>query len=88
MTTLSGTIGTGNIGTSNIAGVATAISLGGPGAIFWMWLTAIIGMTTKFAECTPALAFREKLPDGTMMGGPFYYLETFYYLLVTCRIHQ
>jgi AGCS family alanine or glycine:cation symporter len=54
MTTLSGTIGTGNI-----AGVATAISLGGPGAIFWMWLTAIVGMATKFAECTLALAFRE-----------------------------
>ncbi|MEA3324578.1 MAG: sodium:alanine symporter family protein [Euryarchaeota archaeon] len=70
MTTLSGTIGTGNI-----AGVATAISLGGPGAIFWMWLTAILGMATKFAECTLALAFREKLPDGTMIGGPFYYLE-------------
>ncbi len=70
MTTLSGTIGTGNI-----AGVATAISLGGPGAIFWMWLTAILGMATKFAECTLALHFREELPDGTMIGGPFYYLE-------------
>ena len=70
MTTLSGTIGTGNI-----AGVATAISLGGPGAIFWMWLTAIVGMATKFVECTLALHFREKLPDGTMIGGPFHYLE-------------
>ena len=70
MTTLSGTLGTGNI-----AGVATAISLGGPGAIFWMWLTAIVGMATKFTECTLALAFREKLPDGTMIGGPFHYLE-------------
>jgi AGCS family alanine or glycine:cation symporter len=70
MTTLSGTIGTGNI-----AGVATAISLGGPGAIFWMWLTAIVGMATKFAECALALHFREELPDGTMIGGPFYYLE-------------
>ncbi len=70
MTTLSGTIGTGNI-----AGVATAISLGGPGAIFWMWLTAIVGMATKFAECTLSLHFRKKLPDGTMIGGPFYYLE-------------
>ena len=70
MTTLSGTIGTGNI-----AGVATAISLGGPGAIFWMWLTAILGMATKFVECTLALHFREKLPDGTMIGGPFHYLE-------------
>jgi len=70
MTTLSGTIGTGNI-----AGVATAISLGGPGALFWMWLTAIVGMATKFVECTLALHFREELPDGTMIGGPFYYLE-------------
>jgi len=70
MTTLSGTIGTGNI-----AGVATAISLGGPGALFWMWLTAIVGMATKFVECTLSVHFREELPDGTMIGGPFYYLE-------------
>ncbi len=70
MTTLSGTIGTGNI-----AGVATAISLGGPGALFWMWLTAVVGMATKFVESTLALHFREELPDGTMIGGPFYYLE-------------
>lgn len=70
MTTLSGTIGTGNI-----AGVATAISLGGPGALLWMWLTAIVGMATKFVECTLALHFRQELPDGTMIGGPFYYLE-------------
>jgi len=55
MTTLSGTLGTGNI-----TGVATAISLGGPGAIFWMWLTAILGMATKFVECTLALAFQER----------------------------
>jgi len=70
MATLSGTIGTGNI-----AGVATAISLGGPGALFWMWLTAVVGMATKFVECTLALHFRDELPDGTMIGGPFYYLE-------------
>ncbi len=70
MTTLSGTIGTGNI-----AGVATAISMGGPGALFWMWLTAVVGMATKFVECTLALHFRDELPDGTMIGGPFYYLE-------------
>ncbi|MBW6518307.1 MAG: sodium:alanine symporter family protein [ANME-2 cluster archaeon] len=70
MTTLSGTIGTGNI-----AGVATAISLGGPGALFWMWITALVGMATKFVECTLSLHFREELPDGTMIGGPFYYLE-------------
>jgi AGCS family alanine or glycine:cation symporter len=70
MTSLSGAIGTGNI-----AGVATAISLGGPGALFWMWLTALVGMATMFAESTLALHFREELPDGTMIGGPFYYLE-------------
>jgi AGCS family alanine or glycine:cation symporter len=70
MTTLSGTIGTGNI-----AGVAVAISLGGPGALFWMWVTAVVGMVTKFVESTLALHFREELPDGTMIGGPFYYLE-------------
>lgn len=70
MATLSGTIGTGNI-----AGVATAISMGGPGALFWMWLTAVVGMATKFVECTLALHFRDELPDGTMIGGPFYYLE-------------
>lgn len=70
MTTLSGTIGTGNI-----AGVATAISLGGPGALFWMWITALVGMATKFVECTLSLHFRDELPDGTMIGGPFYYLE-------------
>ncbi|MCL7413036.1 MAG: sodium:alanine symporter family protein [ANME-2 cluster archaeon] len=70
MTTISGTIGTGNI-----AGVATAISLGGPGALFWMWITALVGMATKFVECTLSLHFRDELPDGTMIGGPFYYLE-------------
>ncbi len=70
MTTLSGTIGTGNI-----AGVATAIALGGPGALFWMWMTAVVGTATKFVECTLSLHFREELPDGTMIGGPFYYLE-------------
>jgi AGCS family alanine or glycine:cation symporter len=70
MTSLSGAIGTGNI-----AGVATAISLGGPGALFWMWLTALVGMATTFVEATLALHFRKELPDGTMIGGPFYYLE-------------
>ncbi|MBN1762778.1 MAG: sodium:alanine symporter family protein [Methanomicrobia archaeon] len=70
MTSLSGAIGTGNI-----AGVATAISLGGPGALFWMWLTALVGMATTFVEATLAIHFREELPDGTMIGGPFYYLE-------------
>ena len=68
-TALSATVGTGNI-----AGVATAISLGGPGALFWMWVTAIFGMATKFTECTLALKFREVAPDGTVAGGPMYTL--------------
>ncbi len=66
-TALSATIGTGNI-----AGVATAISLGGPGALFWLWVTAIFGMATKFTECTLALKFREVDPDGGIAGGPMY----------------
>lgn len=68
-TALSATVGTGNI-----AGVATAISLGGPGALFWMWMTAFLGMATKFAECTLALKFREVSPDGVVAGGPMYTL--------------
>ncbi|SCZ57538.1 alanine/glycine:cation symporter family protein [Thiohalomonas denitrificans] len=68
-TALSATIGTGNI-----AGVATAISLGGPGALFWMWVTAFFGMATKFAECSLALKFREVDPDGKVAGGPMYTL--------------
>jgi AGCS family alanine or glycine:cation symporter len=68
-TALSATVGTGNI-----AGVATAISLGGPGALFWMWVTAIFGMATKFTECTLALKFREVAPDGKVAGGPMYTL--------------
>jgi len=66
-TALSATIGTGNI-----AGVATAISLGGPGALFWLWITAIFGMATKFAECTLSLKFREVGMDGEIAGGPMY----------------
>ena len=69
-TALSATVGVGNIG-----GVATAIHYGGPGALFWMWLTALFGMTTKFTECTLALAFRQKNEDGTVSGGPMYYIE-------------
>ena len=68
-TALSATIGTGNI-----AGVATAITLGGPGALFWMWVTAFFGMATKFTECTLALKFREVSPDGKIAGGPMYTL--------------
>lgn len=62
------------VGTGNIAGVATAIALGGPGAIFWMWLAAILGMTTKFAEVVLAVNYREKTPDGRFIGGPMYYI--------------
>jgi AGCS family alanine or glycine:cation symporter len=68
-TALSATVGTGNI-----AGVATAIALGGPGAMFWMWVTAFIGMATKFTECTLALKFREVDDQGRVSGGPMYTL--------------
>lgn len=69
-TALSGTVGTGNIG-----GVALAIFLGGPAALFWMWMTAFFGMTTKFVEVTLSHKYREKTADGTMAGGPMYYME-------------
>lgn len=68
-TALSATVGVGNI-----AGVATAIALGGPGALFWMWMTAFLGMATKFTECTLALKFREVSPNGEVAGGPMYTL--------------
>jgi alanine or glycine:cation symporter, AGCS family len=63
------------IGTGNIAGVATAISLGGPGAVFWMWVTALVGMATKFTSCSLALHYREMDRTGASSGGPMYYLE-------------
>jgi len=66
-TALSATVGTGNI-----AGVATAIALGGPGALFWMWMTAFVGMATKFCECTLSLRYREVGPTGEIAGGPMY----------------
>ena len=69
-TALSGTVGTGNI-----AGVALAIHLGGPAAIFWMLVTAALGMTTKFVEVTLSHKYREKTADGTMAGGPMYYMK-------------
>lgn len=69
-TALSGTVGTGNI-----AGVALAIHLGGPSALLWMVLTALIGMATKLVEVTLSHKYREKLPDGTMAGGPMYYMK-------------
>lgn len=68
-TALSATVGTGNI-----AGVATAIALGGPGAVFWMWITALVGMASKFTSCTLAVKFRIVHEDGTISGGPMYTL--------------
>ncbi|NVK88471.1 MAG: sodium:alanine symporter family protein [Gammaproteobacteria bacterium] len=69
-TALSGTVGTGNIG-----GVALALFLGGPAALFWMWITAFLGMTTKFVEVTLSHKYRVQTKDGTMAGGPMYYME-------------
>ncbi len=63
------------IGTGNIIGVATAIALGGPGAVLWCWLTGVFGMATKYAEGLLAIKYRVKTPDGRMMGGPMYALE-------------
>jgi AGCS family alanine or glycine:cation symporter len=65
----------GQVGTGNLAGVATAITLGGPGALFWMWITAILGMALAFAEGSLAIRYREKLPDGEYRGGPMYYIR-------------
>ncbi|ORU92321.1 MAG: sodium:alanine symporter [Cycloclasticus sp. symbiont of Poecilosclerida sp. N] len=70
MTSLAATIGTGNI-----AGVATAIFLGGPGAIFWMWMTALVGMATKYAEAVLAVNYREVDENGAYVGGPMYYIK-------------
>ena len=63
------------VGTGNIAGVAGAIAIGGPGAVFWMWISALLGMCTKFAEVTLAVHFREKNKDGDWVGGPMYYIK-------------
>ena len=63
------------VGTGNIAGVATAIASGGPGAVFWMWLAAVFGMTTKFSEVVLAVKFREKTEDGRYVGGPMYFIK-------------
>lgn len=70
MTALSATIGTGNI-----AGVATAVFLGGPGALFWMWMTALVGMATKYSEAVCAVKFRERDAQGNFVGGPMYYIK-------------
>lgn len=69
-TALAGTVGTGNI-----AGVAGAIAIGGPGAVFWMWISALLGMCTKFAEVTLAVHYREKNSHGDWVGGPMYYIK-------------
>lgn len=69
-TALSATIGTGNI-----VGVATAIVAGGPGALFWMWIAALLGMATKYSECLLAVKFRKVADDKHIIGGPFYYIE-------------
>lgn len=70
MTALAATIGMGNI-----AGVATAVTVGGPGAVFWMWITALFGMATKYAEAILAVKYRKKNENGEYSGGPMYYLE-------------
>ena len=70
MTCLAATIGVGNI-----AGVATAIALGGPGAVFWMWMTALVGMATKYAEVVLAVHYRERDADGRWVGGPMYAIK-------------
>ncbi|MEH0018681.1 MAG: sodium:alanine symporter family protein [Desulfobacter sp.] len=70
MTALSATVGTGNI-----AGVATAIAAGGPGALFWMWITGLVGMATKYSEAVLAVKYREQDANGEMSGGPMYYIS-------------
>jgi len=69
-TALSGTVGIGNIG-----GVAIVITIGGPGAFFWMVMAGILGMATKFIECILGVMYRQENPDGSVSGGPMYYLE-------------
>ena len=64
-----------SVGTGNIAGVGTAIAIGGPGAIFWMWLAALFGMATKFGEVVLSIEYREKTKEGHFVGGPMYYLD-------------
>ena len=63
------------VGTGNIAGAATAIAVGGPGAIFWMWISAFLGMSTIFAEAVMAQKFKQVSDDGTVTGGPVYYIR-------------
>ena len=63
------------IGTGNIVGVATALVAGGPGALFWMWIAALLGTATKYSECLLAIKYRVVAKDGHIVGGPFYYIE-------------
>ena len=63
------------VGTGNIAGVAGALAIGGPGAVFWMWISAFLGMCTKFSEVTLAVYYREKNEKGDYTGGPMYYMK-------------
>ena len=69
-TALAGTVGTGNI-----AGITTAVTLGGPGTLFWLWVTALIGMATKYSEVLLAVKFRERNKYGDWVGGPMYYIK-------------
>ena len=69
------TVLAGTVGSGNIAGVAAAIAIGGPGAVFWMWLIALVGMMTKMAEVTLSVALRKKTPDGEYFGGPMHYMK-------------
>lgn len=64
------------VGTGNVAGVAGAIAIGGPGAVFWMWISALLGMCTKFSEVTLAVHFHERNANGDLVGGPMYYIKT------------
>ena len=64
-----------SIGTGNIAGVSGAIAIGGPGAVFWMWISALVGMCTKYSEVTLAIKYREKNAEGDWVGGPMYYIK-------------
>ena len=87
-TALSATVGTGNI-----AGVAGAIAIGGPGAVFWMWVSALLGMCTKFAEVILAVHFRERNEHGDLVGGPMYYIKNglgkkWHWLAVVFQLHM
>ena len=81
-TTLAATLGTGNI-----IGLSTAVALGGPGAVFWCWITGVLGMATSYAECFLSLKFREKRPDGSFLGGPMYLLKNRLHVPKTARFY-